>query len=87
MNMARKDLQAVKAAGSVDWTGLKTQRVAYEAGTSIFVQGDVATSVIVETAQEALDRGLGVVRGNYTISGGNCTDSGTVFLEADPWSY
>ena len=46
MNMAKKDLQAVKAAGSVDWTGIKTQRVDYQAGTTIFVQGDAASSVM-----------------------------------------
>jgi len=46
MNMARKDLQAVRAAGSVDWTGIKLQRLDYQAGTTIFVQGDAATSVM-----------------------------------------
>jgi len=46
MNMARKDLQAVKAAGSIDWTGLKTRHVDDQAGTTIFAQGDAATSVM-----------------------------------------
>jgi len=46
MNMARKDRQAVRAPGSVDWTGIKLQRLDYQAGTTIFVQGDAATSVM-----------------------------------------
>jgi CRP/FNR family transcriptional regulator, cyclic AMP receptor protein len=32
--------------GAVDWTGVTVQRVAYEPGTTIFAQGDPATSVM-----------------------------------------
>jgi CRP-like cAMP-binding protein len=40
-----KHAAAVKPAG-VDWTGVRTQRVDYGAGTRIFAQGDPATSVM-----------------------------------------
>ena len=35
-----------KPVGVVDWTGVRTQRVEYEPGTTIFSQGDAATSVM-----------------------------------------
>jgi CRP-like cAMP-binding protein len=44
--MAKKDRAGVRAARAVEWTGLKTQHVRYEAGATIFVQGDAATSVM-----------------------------------------
>jgi CRP-like cAMP-binding protein len=44
--MTKKYAAGVADAGAVDWAGLKTQRVEYEAGTTIFVQGDGATSVM-----------------------------------------
>ena len=44
--MTKKYEPAVVPAGAVDWAGLKTQRVEYEAGTTIFVQGDAAASVM-----------------------------------------
>ena len=34
------------AANGVDWTGAKTHRVEYQPGTTIFSQGDAATSVM-----------------------------------------
>ena len=40
-----KHAAAVKSAG-VDWTGVRAQRVDYGPGTSIFAQGDPATSVM-----------------------------------------
>ena len=46
VNMAKKDRAGVTEARAVDWTGLKMQHVGYEAGATIFVQGDVATSVM-----------------------------------------
>jgi CRP/FNR family transcriptional regulator, cyclic AMP receptor protein len=36
----------MKPAGAVDWKGIRVQRVAYEAGTTIFAQGDPAASVM-----------------------------------------
>jgi CRP-like cAMP-binding protein len=45
MNKA-KDAAGIKAAGVIDWTGAKTQRVEYAPGTTIFAQGDAATSVM-----------------------------------------
>ena len=35
-----------KSAGAVDWTGVRAERVEYEAGATIFAQGDPATSVM-----------------------------------------
>lgn len=35
-----------KAAAAVDWTGVQFQRVEYEADTTIFAQGNPATSVM-----------------------------------------
>ena len=37
---------AIKPASAVDWTGVRTQRVEREAGSTIFAQGDPATSVM-----------------------------------------
>ncbi len=37
---------ARKLAGGLDWTGVRARRVAYEPGTTIFGQGDAATSVL-----------------------------------------
>src|SRR4029453_14720092 len=34
------------AAGVLDWTGVRTQRVTYEPSAMIFAQGDPATSVM-----------------------------------------
>jgi CRP-like cAMP-binding protein len=36
----------VKAAGVLDWTGATTERAEYTRGTRIFLQGDLATSVM-----------------------------------------
>jgi CRP/FNR family transcriptional regulator, cyclic AMP receptor protein len=41
-----KHAAAVKPAGVVDWTGVRTQRVEYGERTTIFAQGDPATSVM-----------------------------------------
>jgi CRP/FNR family transcriptional regulator, cyclic AMP receptor protein len=41
-----KRVSAVKFAGDLDWTGVRTRRVAYEARATIFVQGSPATSVM-----------------------------------------
>jgi CRP-like cAMP-binding protein len=37
---------AVKSAGVIDWTGVPSQRAKYAPGTTIFVQGDAAASVM-----------------------------------------
>jgi CRP/FNR family cyclic AMP-dependent transcriptional regulator len=37
---------ARKSAGGLDWTGVRAHRVAYEPGTTIFGQGEAATSVL-----------------------------------------
>ena len=37
---------AINTGTSIDWTGAKTQRREYSAGTTIFAQGDAATSVM-----------------------------------------
>ena len=45
-----KSTPTVKPIDSVDWTGVRLQRVEHEAATQIFAQGDPATSVMyVET--------------------------------------
>jgi CRP/FNR family transcriptional regulator, cyclic AMP receptor protein len=36
----------VRPIGVIDWTGIRVQRVAYEAGATVFAQGDPATSVM-----------------------------------------
>ena len=41
-----KNAAAINAAGVIDWTGAKTQRVHYAPGTTIFAQGDAAASVM-----------------------------------------
>lgn len=41
-----KPSQAIKRGTSIEWTGLRTQRVDYEPGATIFAQGDPATSVM-----------------------------------------
>jgi CRP-like cAMP-binding protein len=41
-----KPAAALKAATAIDWTGAKTQRIAYGAEETIFAQGDAATSVM-----------------------------------------
>jgi CRP/FNR family transcriptional regulator, cyclic AMP receptor protein len=46
-NLARaKSASAVKRPGTLEWTGLRVQRVEYEPSDRIFVQGDPATSVM-----------------------------------------
>jgi CRP-like cAMP-binding protein len=44
----RKQKQAAvgKATSNVDWSGVRTERAAYASGTTIFAQGDAATSVM-----------------------------------------
>ena len=37
---------AARPAGAIDWTGVRTERVEYSEDTTIFVQGDPATSVM-----------------------------------------
>ena len=45
-----KPAAPIKPATPIEWTGLRTQRVDYEPGATIFAQGDPATSVMyVET--------------------------------------
>ena len=44
--MKSKHIATIKAAGVIDWAGVRTQRVEYGAGTTIFAQGDPATSVM-----------------------------------------
>ena len=41
-----KRAPALKSAGALDWTGARTERVAYESAATIFAQGDPATSVL-----------------------------------------
>jgi CRP/FNR family transcriptional regulator, cyclic AMP receptor protein len=41
-----KSALALKGVDQVDWTGMRLQRVEYEAGATIFAQGDPATSVM-----------------------------------------
>ncbi len=41
-----KDIPATKPVALVDWADVRVQRVEYEAGTTIFAQGDPATSVM-----------------------------------------
>ena len=46
-NVSRpKDALATKPVAVIDWIGVRVQRVEYEAGTTIFAQGDLATSVM-----------------------------------------
>jgi CRP-like cAMP-binding protein len=42
----KNGIPALKAAEPVDWTGAQTLRVEYEAGATIFAQGDPALSVL-----------------------------------------
>ena len=45
-----KPAASIKPVTATEWTGLRTQRVTYEPGATIFAQGDPATSVMyVET--------------------------------------
>ena len=41
-----KPAPTIKPAGLIEWTGVRTQRLEYEPGTTIFAQGDPATSVM-----------------------------------------
>ena len=41
-----KRTAAVEPMTGIEWTGVRTQSVGYEAGTTIFAQGDPATSVM-----------------------------------------
>jgi CRP/FNR family cyclic AMP-dependent transcriptional regulator len=41
-----KQAAAAKTTGVIDWTGARTRSVSYEPGTTIFAQGDPATSVL-----------------------------------------
>jgi CRP-like cAMP-binding protein len=41
-----KQALPAKAAAVVDWTGVRVQRVEYASGTTIFAQGDPATSIM-----------------------------------------
>src|SRR3954466_14064845 len=41
-----KPAAPVKRVTAIEWTGLRTQRVDYEPGATIFIQGDPATSVM-----------------------------------------
>jgi CRP-like cAMP-binding protein len=44
--MSKKHAAAIKSPGVVEWTGVRVQRLEYEAGTTIFAQGDPAASVM-----------------------------------------
>ena len=41
-----KHVTPAKPSGVIDWAGVQVQRVEYEAGTTIFTQGDPASSVM-----------------------------------------
>ena len=41
-----KRVAAIKPVDGIDWTGVRVQRIEYEAGTTVFAQGDPATSVM-----------------------------------------
>ena len=41
-----KPAAPIKPVTAIEWTGLRTQRVDYEPGATIFAQGDAATSVM-----------------------------------------
>lgn len=45
MSRAKPDA-AAKSTGVIGWTGVRTRRVSYESGITIFAQGDPATSVL-----------------------------------------
>ena len=46
-----KPAAPIKPVTAIEWSGVRTQRVDYEAGATIFAQGDPATSVMyVEAA-------------------------------------
>jgi CRP-like cAMP-binding protein len=42
----QQEATAIKPAAVVDWTGVRTDRVEYASGATIFAQGDTATSVM-----------------------------------------
>jgi CRP-like cAMP-binding protein len=46
MMATAKHASGTKAAGAIDWAGVTILRVEYEPGTTIFAQGDPATSVM-----------------------------------------
>jgi CRP/FNR family cyclic AMP-dependent transcriptional regulator len=46
MSKSKNTTTVAKPAEPVDWTGAKTQRIEYKPGTTIFAQGDPATSVM-----------------------------------------
>ena len=46
MSKSKTATTGAKPAEPVDWTGAKTQRIEYKPGTTIFAQGDPATSVM-----------------------------------------
>ena len=46
MTTSKHTAPASTPATPVDWTGTRTQRVEYQAGSTIFAQGDPATSVM-----------------------------------------
>jgi CRP/FNR family transcriptional regulator, cyclic AMP receptor protein len=41
-----KRVAATKAVDAINWTGVRVQRIEYEAGATLFAQGDPATSVM-----------------------------------------
>jgi CRP-like cAMP-binding protein len=41
-----KRVAAIKPVDATDWTGVRFQRIEYEAGATVFAQGDPATSVM-----------------------------------------
>ena len=41
-----KRVAAIKPVDAIDWTGVRVQRIEYEAGATVFAQGDPATSVM-----------------------------------------
>ena len=41
-----KRVAAIKAVDAINWTGVRVQRIEYEAGATVFAQGDPATSVM-----------------------------------------
>ena len=54
-------------------------------GRSVTLEAEAGDSVL--KIDGTLSDDGGVIRGNYTLSGSSCNDSGTIFFQADPWYY
>jgi CRP/FNR family cyclic AMP-dependent transcriptional regulator len=46
MTKSKQQATVIKPVGIVDWTGVRTERLKYAPGTTIFAQGDTASSVM-----------------------------------------